>query len=81
MLDGQNFMKSGWIHSIKTHQFTAATTDNKNYVIMGEVFNEVLCLVLQYSLYMFKIGKAFTTTFCYTIIFLGQKVTCVLLVY
>ena len=49
MLDRQNFMKSGWIHSIKTHQFTAESTDNKNYVIMGEVFNEVLCLVLQYS--------------------------------
>ena len=37
MLDGENFMKSGWIHGIKTHQFTVAPTDNKNYVIMGEV--------------------------------------------
>ena len=39
-------MKSGWIHSIKTHQFTIAPTDNENYVIMGEVLNAMQCLVL-----------------------------------
>ena len=43
MLDGENFMKSGWIHSIKIHQFTVAETDSNNYVIMGDVFNAILC--------------------------------------
>jgi len=43
MLDGENFMKSGWIHNVKTHQFTIVGANNNNYVIMGEVFNAILC--------------------------------------
>lgn len=42
-------MKSGWIHKIKTHHFTTASTNNKNYVTMRELFNEIPCLVLQCS--------------------------------
>lgn len=71
MLDGENFMKSGWIHSIKTHQFTVAPTDNKNYVIMGEVFNVMLCLVLLCNMYI--INRS--TTLCYCIISLGHCYT------
>jgi len=36
MLDGNNFMKSGWIHSLKLHQF-AGSDGSSSFVIMGKV--------------------------------------------
>ena len=36
MLDGDNFMKSGWVHSLKLHQF-AGSNGCSSFVIMGKV--------------------------------------------
>ena len=36
MLDGGNFVKSGWVHSLKLHQFKGS--DGWNFVIMGKVY-------------------------------------------
>jgi len=36
MHDGKNFMTSGWVHSLKLHQFSS--DDNQKYIIMGKVY-------------------------------------------
>ena len=35
MLDGGNFVKSGWVHNLKLHQFKGP--DGWNFLIMGKV--------------------------------------------
>ena len=36
MLDGGNFVKSGWVHSLKLRQLKGP--DEWNFVIMGKVY-------------------------------------------
>jgi len=37
MHDGENFMTSGWVHSLKLHQFSNGGMDK--FVVMGKVYN------------------------------------------
>jgi len=35
MLDGQRFLKAGWVHALKLHVFTGKSKER--YLIMGKV--------------------------------------------
>jgi len=35
MLDGDNFLKAGWVHNLRLHQFTC--NDGLLFVVMGKV--------------------------------------------
>ena len=43
MLDGGNFVKSGWVYSLKLHQFKGP--DGRNFVIMGKVYPGIWSLI------------------------------------
>ena len=36
MLDGESFLKAGWIHGMKLHSFGSA--EESKFVIMGKVY-------------------------------------------
>ncbi len=35
MLDGNNFLKAGWVHGLKLHEYKV--TEESKFVIMGKV--------------------------------------------
>lgn len=35
MLDGNNFLKAGWVHGLKLHEYSIA--EGSRYVVMGKV--------------------------------------------
>ncbi len=35
MLDGNNFVKAGWVHGLKLHEYSI--TEGSRFVIMGKV--------------------------------------------
>ena len=37
MLDGERFLKAGWIHGMKLHSF--GSTEESKFVIMGKVYS------------------------------------------
>lgn len=39
MLDSEGFVKAGWVHRLRLHEFDSA--DTQKFVIMGEVKNEL----------------------------------------
>ena len=55
MLDGDCFMKAGWVHCLKLHAFTVAT-GNQRFVIMGKVII-VTVIVVHYLINMILLNK------------------------
>ena len=41
MLDSEGFVKAGWVHDLKLHQFTG-TGDNVKFIILGKVIQKVV---------------------------------------
>ena len=44
MLDGQRFLKAGWVHALKLHAFTGQ--GKERYLIMGKVSINTVCLLV-----------------------------------
>lgn len=55
MLDGNSFLKAGWVHGLKLHQYKAVST--LRFVVMGKVsliIKNLLLVILNYK------GETFT---------------------